>query len=120
MEIPEPIRESLEEIGGIESIISSLPPEENMKGLGRLFQALSDPLRVRILFILGRHPLCVCLRKEITSVPDSKLSYHLNILKSAGLITGEQEGNWIIYRTTDLAVKILGMCSENVVLESGQ
>lgn len=120
MEIPEPIRESLEEIGGIENIISSLPPEENMKRLGRLFQALSDPLRVRILYILGRHPLCVCLIKEITSVPDSKLSYHLNILKSAGLITGEQEGNWIIYRTTDLAVKTLGMCSENVVLESGQ
>jgi ArsR family transcriptional regulator len=120
MEIPEPIRESLEEIGGIEGIVSSLPPEENMKRLARLSQALSDPLRVRILFILLRHPLCVCLIKEITSVPDSKLSYHLGILKSAGLITGEQEGNWIIYRTTGLSVMILGMYSTNVVLERSQ
>jgi ArsR family transcriptional regulator len=54
------------------------------------------------------------LIKEITSVPDSKLSYHLSILKEAGLITGKQEGNWIIYRTTDLAKKMLDMCSEPV------
>ncbi|MGD0056643.1 MAG: metalloregulator ArsR/SmtB family transcription factor [Methanomassiliicoccales archaeon] len=114
MEIPDPIRKSLEEIGGIESIASSLPPERKIEELGRLFQALSDPLRVRILYILKRHPLCVCLIKEITSVPDSKLSYHLGILKEEGLITGKQEGNWIIYRATGLANRMLDMCSEPV------
>lgn len=114
MEIPDPIRKSLEEVGGIESIASSLPPEEKIEELGKLFQALSDPLRVRVLYILERHPLCVCLIKEIASVPDSKLSYHLSILKDAGLITGKQEGNWIIYRATDLAKKMLDMCSEPI------
>jgi ArsR family transcriptional regulator len=111
VEIPDPIRKSLEEVGGIESIASSLPPEEKIEELGKLFQALSDPLRVRVLYILERHALCVCLIKEITSVPDSKLSYHLSILKDAGLITGKQEGNWIIYRVTDPAKKMLDMCS---------
>jgi ArsR family transcriptional regulator len=85
-----------------------------MEKLGRLFQALSDPLRVRILYILKRHPLCVCLIKEITSVPDSKLSYHLGVLKEEGLIAGKQEGNWIIYRATDLANEMLEMCSGTV------
>lgn len=111
MEIPDPIRKSLEEIGGIESIASSLPPDEAVEKLGRLFQALSDPLRVRILYILKCHPLCVCLIKEITSVPDSKLSYHLSVLKEADLISGRQEGNWIIYRITDLAREMLDGCS---------
>jgi ArsR family transcriptional regulator len=114
VEIPDPIRKSLEDIGGTESIATSLPPEEKIEKMGKLFQALSDPLRVRVLYILKRHPLCVCLIKAITSVPDSKLSYHLSILKEAGLITGKQEGNWIIYRTTDLAKKMLDMCSEPV------
>jgi ArsR family transcriptional regulator len=112
MEIPDPIKKSLEEIGGIERIVSSLPPDEEIEKLGKLFQALSDPLRVRVLYILKRHPLCVCLIKEITSVPDSKLSYHLSILREADLITGRQEGNWIIYRATDLATRMLDTSSE--------
>jgi ArsR family transcriptional regulator len=34
---------------------------------------------------------------------DSKLSYHLNILKKAGIIEGKQQGQWIIYNVTDEA-----------------
>jgi ArsR family transcriptional regulator len=34
-------------------------------------------------------------------IADSKLSYHLTILKDAGLIEGEYQGNWIIYNITD-------------------
>ncbi|MBM4237619.1 MAG: winged helix-turn-helix transcriptional regulator, partial [Euryarchaeota archaeon] len=92
MEIPDPIKQSLEEIGGLESIARSLPPEERIERMGKLFQAMSDPLRVRILYILDRQPLCVCLIKELTDVPDSKLSYHLSILKEADLVVGRQEG----------------------------
>lgn len=107
MEIPDPIKQSLEEIGGLESISSSLPSDGEISRLSKVFHAMSDPLRVKILFILQKQPLCVCLIKELTSVQDSKLSYHLSILKDAGLVIGKQEANWIIYSVTDFGKKLL-------------
>lgn len=107
MEIPDPIRKSLEECGGLEGIASSLPGDDEISNLSQTFQALSDPLRVRIMFMLGEQPLCVCLLKALTSVSDSKLSYHLSILKEHDLIVGKQEGNWIIYCLTEKGEDIL-------------
>ncbi|MCQ5375523.1 MAG: metalloregulator ArsR/SmtB family transcription factor [Methanomassiliicoccales archaeon] len=107
IEIPDPIKQSLEEIGGLESISSALPSDEEISQLSKVFHAMSDPLRMKILFILQKQPLCVCLIKELTSAQDSKLSYHLSILKDAGLIIGKQEANWIIYSVTDFGKKLL-------------
>jgi ArsR family transcriptional regulator len=45
--------------------------------------------------------LCVCVIKEVVNIADSKLSYHLSILKEQEFIVGEQQGNWIIYSITD-------------------
>jgi ArsR family transcriptional regulator len=63
--------------------------------------ALSDPVRMTILHLLAVQPLCVCIIKSCIGIADSKLSYHLTVMKKAGLIDGEQQGNWIIYRLTD-------------------
>jgi ArsR family transcriptional regulator len=69
------------------------------------FHALSDPVRITILHLLAVQPLCVCVIKECIGIADSKLSYHLTIMKKADLIEGKQEGNWIIYHLTDLGMK---------------
>jgi len=108
MDLPESVRISVDNVGGTEGIVKSLPSEGNLMRSARVFKALSDPLRLRIVFALLYQPLCVCLIKEITNVPDSKLSYHLSILRDANLIQGIQEGNWIIYHATDLCRRILG------------
>jgi len=63
-------------------------------------RALGDPLRLKILMMLSVQPLCVCIVKAVLGIADSKLSYHLGVLKKANLITGEAQGNWIIYRLT--------------------
>ena len=107
MELPESVRISVENVGGVEGIVRSLPSEGNLMRSSRVFKALSDPLRLRIVFALMFQPLCVCVIKEITNVPDSKLSYHLSILREANLIQGIQDGNWIIYHVTELCRKIL-------------
>jgi ArsR family transcriptional regulator len=38
-------------------------------------------------------------------IADSKLSYHLTVLRESGLIEGEYQGNWIIYSLTDIGRK---------------
>ncbi|MBJ7898580.1 MAG: metalloregulator ArsR/SmtB family transcription factor [Cyanobacteria bacterium RI_101] len=62
------------------------------------FHALSDPWRLRILEELRGRERCVCELSEALGVAQSKLSFHLKTLRSAGLIEGRQEGRWMYYR----------------------
>ncbi|MEM8637776.1 MAG: metalloregulator ArsR/SmtB family transcription factor [Cyanobacteria bacterium P01_G01_bin.54] len=61
------------------------------------FHALSDPLRLQILEILRHQEYCVCDLCAHLDVAQSKLSFHLKTLKTAGLIRSRQEGRWIYY-----------------------
>lgn len=62
------------------------------------FQALSEPLRIKVLELLREQELCVCELCEFLEVNQSKLSFHLKTLKEAGLVLARQEGRWIYYR----------------------
>lgn len=62
------------------------------------FQALSDPLRIKIIELLRSQELCVCdLCEQLDHVSQSKLSFHLKTLKDAGLVRARQESRWIYY-----------------------
>lgn len=75
-----------------------MPPLEGMATeLLAGFHALSDPLRLGILTLLRERELCVCDLCDALSVAQSKLSFHLKILRLAGLVTSRQEGRWMYY-----------------------
>ena len=61
------------------------------------FQALSDPLRIKILELLRSQELCVCELCEQLDINQSKLSFHLKTLKEAGLVQSRQQGRWMYY-----------------------
>ncbi len=106
-EIPEPIRKQCEEKGGMGAIVARLPGTKTLKQRARLFQALGDPMRLKILLALKEQPLCACLIREILGISDSKLSYHLTVLKDAKLIAGKKQGQWIIYDLTELGRSLI-------------
>jgi ArsR family transcriptional regulator len=62
-----------------------------------LFKALADPNRLEILAILGRTVRCNCHLQDLLDLAPNLLSYHLKILREAGLIVGERRGRWIDY-----------------------
>ena len=68
--------------------------KENVK----IFKALSDKNRVRILMCLTKKPLCVCELREILDVSLSTVSKHLSILRDAGFITDAKDGKWVNYK----------------------
>ena len=105
MEIPTCIQAELEDKGGIEGVCKQLNGDSILARKGKVYSALSDPIRLKILDILNVQSLCVCLIKEIIDISDSKLSYHLSILKKNGLIDCTKQGNWIIYDITELGRK---------------
>lgn len=68
-------------------------------------RALSDPTRLEILALLKPGEQCVC---ELTSALDaaqSRLSFHLRVLKDAGLVTDRRDGRWVYYTLVDEAVE---------------
>jgi len=69
-----------------------------LKKQTKIFKALSDSNRIRILKMLQIKPLCVCEITSILGLATSTVSQHLSILKSAKLITDEKDKKWINYK----------------------
>lgn len=69
-----------------------------------LFHALSDPIRLSILEMLRGGERCVCDLQDDIGAAQSKLSFHLKVLKEAGLVTDRREGRWSYYTIVPAAV----------------
>jgi ArsR family transcriptional regulator len=61
------------------------------------FHALSDPTRLQIVEMLSHGERCVCELQDVLDAAQSRLSFHLRVLKDAGLVTDRREGRWIHY-----------------------
>jgi ArsR family transcriptional regulator len=73
-----------------------------------VFHALSDPTRLRILSLLERNERCVCELTDALGAAQSRLSFHLKILKEAGLLVDRKEGRWVYYRLDPEALEEYG------------
>ena len=68
-----------------------------MRNLVKVFKALSDSNRIRILKMLEERHLCVCEITEVLKLASSTVSKHLSILRNAELILDEKDGKWVNY-----------------------
>ncbi|MFM7527238.1 MAG: ArsR/SmtB family transcription factor [Nodosilinea sp.] len=62
------------------------------------FKALADPTRLQVVDLLRHQEMCVCDLCDRIQIAQSKLSFHLKILKEANLVHARQQGRWIYYR----------------------
>lgn len=69
-----------------------------MDELTKIFFALSDKNRLRILILLSKKSLCVCELQAILKIAVSTVSKHLSILKAVGFIIDEKVGKWVNYK----------------------
>lgn len=72
-----------------------------MKKTSKIFKALSDPSRIRILKMLETRPLCVCEIQHVLKGSQPNVSHHLKTLHEAGLVESKKDGLWISYRLPD-------------------
>jgi ArsR family transcriptional regulator len=68
-----------------------------MEELLRVFKALSDETRLRIIKLLEHGELCVCDITAALDMVQPKVSFHLSALKDAGFIKDRKQGKWIHY-----------------------
>ncbi|MDP9801676.1 ArsR family transcriptional regulator [Arcanobacterium wilhelmae] len=68
-------------------------------GAAQLFAALADPVRLEVFERIAQavEPMCVCNLQPNPPIPDNRLSYHLKVLRDAGLVTSERRGRWVDY-----------------------
>ncbi|MGE5744862.1 MAG: ArsR/SmtB family transcription factor, partial [Gemmatimonadota bacterium] len=63
----------------------------------RWFHALSDPTRLEIVRMLSHGERCVCELQDALSAQQSRLSFHLRVLKESGFVTDRKDGRWVHY-----------------------
>jgi len=66
--------------------------------LERLFQALADSTRLRLINLMAAQEICVCYFVEVIGAPQPKISRHLAYLRKAGIVASKREGRWMHYR----------------------
>lgn len=74
--------------------------EEAAAGLAQIFKALGDPVRLRLVSLIGAHQggqVCVCELNTAFSLTQPTISHHLKVLREAGIIDGERRGTWVYY-----------------------
>lgn len=69
----------------------------DLEVLARAFQALADRKRLEIVRLLTNGERCVCDLTEVVGAKQSLLSFHLKILREAGLVTSRRRGKWMYY-----------------------
>jgi len=87
----EKYREKLEELAK-ESI-----DEAHVATQSKLFKALGDKTRLRMIYLLRTKELCVCEIMAALNLTQPTASHHLGILENAGIVKDRKEGKWVFY-----------------------
>ena len=72
-----------------------------MSDLTQTFKALSDETRLRILSLMKEGEICVCDIADTLQMTQPNISFHLSMLKEAGLIKDRKNGRWVHYSLND-------------------
>ncbi|MFC9081043.1 ArsR/SmtB family transcription factor [Streptomyces sp. NPDC057062] len=81
-------------------LVSAPLGEDQAMELARLFKALGDPVRLRLLSMIASRAggeVCVCDLTPAFDLSQPTISHHLKLLRQAGLIDCERRGTWVYY-----------------------
>ena len=84
--------------------------EDQSTDLARMFKALGDPVRLRLLSLIASHAggeACVCDLTDAFDLTGPTISHHLKVLREAGIIDGERRGTWVYYRVLPTTLQAL-------------
>jgi ArsR family transcriptional regulator len=93
-----------------------------MRELTKLFKALSDETKIRILKVLMERECCVCEVMQALDISQSRASRNLGILADAGFVKSRRDGPWIVYSVDEqmvngYAAPLIGMLRGSLLNE---
>jgi len=93
---------------GQAALVSEPMDEASATGLAPVFKALGDPVRLRLVSLIGAREggeVCVCDLTSAFDLSQPTISHHLKVLREAGLIDSERRGTWVYYRLVPAALE---------------
>lgn len=76
-----------------------------MKDVVKIFKALGDENRLKILHIIGTQEICACKLLEYLEIGQPTLSHHMKILCDSGIINSRKDGKWTHYKIDKDTIK---------------
>ncbi len=101
------LRSCCEDESYLEEIQNSLPKEEELPSITCVFKALSDPIRVKILYALLNYEICVGEMVRVLDLPQSHVSHQLKILREKNIVTFRKHKKMSFYRICNKDIKSL-------------
>jgi ArsR family transcriptional regulator, arsenate/arsenite/antimonite-responsive transcriptional repressor len=91
-------------------LVSAPLKEDQAAELAKMFKALGDPVRLRLLSMIAfrQDQVCVCEMTPAFELTQPTISHHLKLLRQAGLIDCERRGTWVYYWALPAALDRLG------------
>lgn len=97
----------------LKELVIEATDEDEVKRQSRLFKALSDTTRLKILKLLDIREMCVCEIMVALGLTQPTTSHHLRILEAVGLVKDRREGKWVFYSLKNKRmVNRMGMFAE--------
>ena len=81
----------------MQSVIIDKTNEYGVRSLTKLFRALGDETRLRIVALLSHGELCVCHIEKALELNQPNVSRQLGILRMAGIVEARRRGTWVYY-----------------------
>jgi ArsR family transcriptional regulator len=85
----------------LSAVGSQMPEDEVLAELSELFSVFGDSTRIKILWALFEHEMCVCAIAELLKMTQSAISHQLKLLRHAKLVSSRREGKTIYYFLAD-------------------
>ncbi|WP_312701380.1 metalloregulator ArsR/SmtB family transcription factor [Sedimentibacter sp.] len=91
----------------VEEVRNRMPDEDELYDLADFFKVLGDSTRVRIIWALDEHEMCVCDIAVLLNMTKSAISHQLKSLRQANLVKFRKEGKVVYYSLHDDHVKAI-------------
>jgi len=88
----------------LRQLVHEITDENTVKTQSRLFKALADTTRLKIMMLLDIREMCVCEIMVALDLTQPTASHHLGILEAVDLVKDRREGKWVFYSLKDKSV----------------